>query len=209
LYKNFSHRYSVDSSEITHIEKLKWKPLLPSTDKVTQRLIDRLFVVDNFNISINSNHHYHNHCHDDDGDSNGNHHNVTANFDHISGYDGENYNDDDGSLEVVRIRFMGESFLTGQIRSIIGVLLSVFHGYLPMVIMMMMMFIMIMVVLRMMIVVVIMLLMMIMVVVVIIIILMMMMIVMRIIIINSEYKIYVMLFYPYRNLSNILNDRIL
>ena len=148
MYKNFSHRYAVDSSEITHIEKLKWKPLLPSTDKVTQRLIDRLFVVDNFNISINSYHHHHNHYHDDDVDSNGNHHNVNANFDHISGYDGENYNDDDGGIEVVRIRFMGESFLTGQIRSIIGVLLSVFHGYLPMV-MMMMMIIMIMVVLRM------------------------------------------------------------
>jgi len=186
LYKNFSHRYAVDSSEITHIEKSKWKPLLPSTDKVTQRLIDRLFVVDNFNISINSYHHHHNHYHDDDGDSNGNHHNVNANFDHISGYDGENYNDDDGGIEVVRIRFMGESFLTGQIRSIIGVLLSVFHGYLPMV-MMMKMIIMIMVVLRMMIVVVIMLLMMIMVVVVIIIILMMITI-MIMMMMNYNYK---------------------
>jgi len=135
---------------------------------------------------------------------------ITINLTFCINYnDGENYNGDDGSIEVVRIRFMGESFLTGQIRSIIGVLLSVFHGYLPMVIMMMM-FIMIMVVLRMMIVVVIMVLMMIMVVVVIIIILMMMiMIVMRIITINFEYEIYVMLFYPYRNLSNILNDRIL
>jgi hypothetical protein len=123
LYQNFSHRYSLDSSEITHIEKSKWKPLLPSTDRVTQRLIDRLFVVDDFNISINSNHHHHNYYHDDGHD------NVIASFDH----DGANFNDDDDSIEVVRIRFVGESFLTGQIRSIIGVLLSVFHGYLPMV----------------------------------------------------------------------------
>ena len=199
MYHNSSHRYAVDSGECTSIEKLKWKSLLPSTDKVTQRIIDRLFVVDSFNIKINS----------DVDDSN---------IDDVV--------DDDDSIEVVRIRFIGESFLTGQIRSIIGLLLTVYHGYLPMVmvilliIMMMMMMMMMIVVLKivmimMTIVVVLISLFMIMVVMVIIVIMMTMIIIVVMMMMMMmkcyEYKrmLHFLSIYLYRNSSNILNDLIL
>ena len=206
MYHNSSHRYAVDSGECTSIEKLKWKSLLPSTDKVTQRIIDRLFVVDSFNIKINS----------DVDDSN---------IDDVDDDDDVVDDDDDDSIEVVRIRFIGESFLTGQIRSIIGLLLSVYHGYLPMVmvillIIMMMMMMMMIVVLKIVmimitIVVVLISLFMIMVVMVIIVIMMTMIIIVVMMMMMMmkcyEYKrmLHFLSIYLYRNSSNILNDLIL